>query len=70
MATYLSKDQNWQDGTTTYWFEFVGEIFGVAESGQCSVIVDCDGYPVNTGDNKNARLLPIIELVTDEMRQS
>lgn len=70
MATYMSKDQNWQNESTTYWFDVVGEIYGVVESGQGGIVVNCDGCPVNTDDNKNARLRPLINLVTDEMRQS
>lgn len=70
MATYKGKDQNWQDGTTIYWFDVVGEIFGVAESGSDSIIIHNDGYPASTHDHRYTRLRPLIDLVTDEMRQS
>ncbi len=60
-TTYTSKDQNWQDGSTIYWFtltgrdngtgkEFDGDVFGVVESGPTSTIVDCDGCPITVGD--------------------
>ncbi|WBW63310.1 hypothetical protein [Klebsiella electrica] len=46
-ATYLSKDQNWTDGTTVYWFDVNGETFGVLHGGESwnSTVVDCDGVP-------------------------
>lgn len=58
---FKSKDQNWQQESTTYWFEltgsdegtgreFDGDVFGVVESGKDSKIVDCDGCPLTAGD--------------------
>ncbi|BEO75158.1 MULTISPECIES: hypothetical protein [Serratia] len=46
-ATYISKDQNWNDGTTTYWFDVNGETFGVVHGGESwnAKVVDCDGAP-------------------------
>lgn len=55
------KDQNWQEESTTYWFEltgedtgtdcvFDGECFGVCEQGSDSRILDCDGCPMTVGD--------------------
>lgn len=56
-ATFKSKDQNWQDGTTTYWFamagtdngtgkQFDGERFGIVdEAGIFSVVAE-DNIPV------------------------
>lgn len=40
-----SKDQNWTDGTTTYWFDVDGETYGVVESEGQRTVVDCDGAP-------------------------
>lgn len=33
-ATFTSKDQNWTDGTTTYWFDVNGEAFGIVHGGE------------------------------------
>ena len=41
-VTYLSKDQNSADESTTHWFNIDGEIWGVVESCGELVIVDCD----------------------------
>ncbi|QHJ82615.1 MAG: hypothetical protein [Bacteriophage sp.] len=45
-ATFTTKDQNFNDGTTIYWFEVECESFGVVES-ECGnrEVVDCDGCP-------------------------
>lgn len=58
---FISKDQDWSNESTTYWFklegqdygtqiEFDGDVFGVVESGPDSSIVDCDGAPLTRGD--------------------
>ena len=44
------KDDNWNDGTTTIWFEDIstndGEIYGVVFEGNSDpVLVDCEGSP-------------------------
>ncbi|MCR0998685.1 hypothetical protein [Serratia rubidaea] len=61
-ATYISKDQNWNDGTTIYWFDVNGETYGVVHGGESwnSSVVDCDGAPSDhyTADQFN---------VTEEM---
>lgn len=45
----VSKDNNWQDGTTTIWFaqdEYEDAVWGVVFSGSDDpVLVDCDGAP-------------------------
>lgn len=56
-ATFISKDQNWQDGTTTYWFtldgvdygsnrEFSSETFGIVDNAGELVVVDSESMPV------------------------
>lgn len=47
--TYISKDQNWNDETTTYWFDVDGETYGVVESSYptTKTVVDVDGCPDN-----------------------
>ena len=44
---YLSKDQNWADETTIYWFEeeYFGEIYGMADNNGFLKPLDCDGTP-------------------------
>lgn len=46
-TTYMSKDQNWNDGTTTYWFDVNGDTYGVVHGGEScnSKVVDCAGAP-------------------------
>jgi len=77
-ARYLTKDQNWQDETTIYWFEltgtdygtgveFDGQTFGVAESGPDSMIVNADGAPLVDGDHEEIAVRKHC-LVTDELR--
>lgn len=60
---FIEKDNNWTDGTTTYWFAVDGETFGVVEGGESwnSKVVDCDGMP------SDAYTLDDL-VVTDEMR--
>lgn len=53
-ATFLAKDNNWQDGTTIYWFaldghdkgtdkEFEDEEFGIVYNGPSIYVVDYSG---------------------------
>ena len=76
-ATYISKDQNWQDETTTYWFEltgtdygtgyeFNGEKYGVVEDDSMDY-VDEDGTPINWSDNRGVAVRNTV-YVTDEIR--
>lgn len=73
------KDQNWADGTTVYWFELNGhddatgvefedDVFGVVESDEPAVIVDYDGFPVNTCDHEGMAAQRLC-VVTDAMRE-
>lgn len=75
---FKSKDQNWQEGSTTYWFEltgedfgtdcvFDGEWFGVCESGSDSRILEWDGCPMTVGDRAEIAAKRHC-VVTDEMR--
>ena len=48
--TFLEADQDWNEETTTYWFEFrwsrasnLSHRFGIVESGGESTIIDPDG---------------------------
>lgn len=77
-ATFIEKSQNWQEETTTYWFElngedygtgieFDGETFGIAESGPDSQVVDSEGAPLTDGDHQAIAVRNTVE-VTDEMR--
>ena len=64
-ATYLFKDLNLADGSTTHWFNIDGETWGVVESCGELVIVDCDGCQGNESHEIEHAL---IGYVTDEMR--
>jgi len=80
-ATFNSKDQDWNNGSTTYWFEisgtdygtgtdfaeFEGELFGVCESGSEVKILDNDGAPLTAGDRLTIAATNCAR-VTDEMR--
>jgi len=79
-ATYMSKDNNWANESTTYWFELNGEddgtsyqfasdVYGVAESGGESSFLDCDGAPLTEGDHEWIAVNNVVA-VTDEMRAS
>lgn len=68
-ATYSSKDQNWQDEMTIYWFELDGETFGIGETGMEVVALDCDGAPIDYNENL-ARRVKENCIVTDEMRMA
>ena len=66
---YLGKDQDWDEETTTYWFDVDGSRFGVVESGVFEPkIVDVLGGGVNLDSPFNMHLSSLPGLVTDEMR--
>lgn len=65
-ATYHTKDQNWTNGSTTYWFDMDGELYGVVE-GEGAGVVDSDGHPIDyNGDLR--RSVERACIVTDAMR--
>lgn len=75
---YDSKDQDWMDGLTVYWFtltgteygtgwEFENDQFGVVESGDDTTIVDCDGAPLTEGDHQAIAVRNSVS-VTNAMR--
>lgn len=64
---YVGKDQNWQDQSTTYWFETEIGKFGVVE-GENSGIVDDEGYPISEDGQSHIIILTLCDSVTDEMR--
>ena len=56
-VTFTSKDQNWQDGTTTYWFVLDGtdygagcgfdhEMFGIVDDSGNFSAVESDGTSI------------------------
>ena len=65
-ATYHSKDQNWMNGSTTYWFDIDGELYGVVE-GEGAGVVDSDGHPIDYNDDLRSDVERSCT-VTDEMR--
>ena len=73
-ATYESKDQNWTDEQTIYWFDVVGDgsfihggKFGVVE-GQNAGIVDDEGAPIEGMFYEHTIRAALNGAVTDEMR--
>lgn len=78
-SKFLSKDQNWQNEETVYWFQiegedygtgvsFDGETFGVVESAGTTTIVDGEGTPLE-GDYREIAVRKALDgAVTDELR--
>lgn len=71
-ATYNSKDQNWQDGYTVYWFDVENEdgeieVFGISEDDEGARPVDADNCPIDYNDLLADRVLRNC-IVTDDMR--
>lgn len=81
-SSFQSADQNWQNGSTTYWFNVTFDKFnktddqwetssmmlGVVESGSNDpVIVNDESYPIK-GDWFECYVSDVIEHVTDEIR--
>lgn len=69
-AIYTTKDQNFSNEQTVYWFDVDGEEYGVSDQAGDICVVDCDGCPVNLSDAKNAILRTLPNHVTDEIRFS
>lgn len=79
-AKFVEADQNWQDKSTTYWFElsgtdygteyeFDGETYGVVESeSEEPVIVNSDNYQLTEGDVETVAVRNTV-IVTDEIRK-
>ena len=75
-STFISKDQNWQDGTTTYWFvldgtdygtgrHFNSELFGIVDCAGDKSVVEADGDSVS---NEYLAAIVLRECkITDEM---
>ncbi|HIF9337725.1 TPA: hypothetical protein ACX6RO_001813 [Photobacterium damselae] len=83
-AQFQSADQNWQNGSTTYWFDVTFDVFnktddewesskmvlGVVESGTDEPkIVNDESDPIE-GYWFEAYVSDLILLVTDEIRQA
>jgi hypothetical protein len=80
-AAFNSKDQDWNNESTTYWFEisgtdygtgvdfeeYAGELFGICESGPEMKVLDNDGAPL-TGSDALAIAVTSCAMVTDGMR--
>ncbi|HRP76903.1 MAG TPA: hypothetical protein PKZ27_14975 [Rhodocyclaceae bacterium] len=73
---FIEADQNWQDGTTTYWFKldgedrgraFEGETFGIVEGERNPGPVDSDGTPVDYNDHLRAIIVDVCR-VDDDLR--
>lgn len=71
-ATYISKDQNFQDETTIYWFDVEFSMYPEG-SGTYGVfhnhekgLLDCDGAPLNMSDPVPAAIFDAC-VITDEM---
>ncbi len=66
-ATFSIKDNNWQEASTTYWFDVDGEQFGIRECGCETDVLDSDGCPVDYNEHLRNRVQRAC-VVTDEMR--
>jgi len=77
---FKSDDNNWQEESTTYWFELTGkdygtqkvfdfDVYGVVESGNNETkILNEDGYPMSEGDIETIAVRNSI-FITDEIRK-
>jgi len=76
-AEFFTADQNWQQGSTTYWFrlngecsgrEFTNDVFGICEE-SCfdPVVLDCDGSPVDYNEHLRSVVAQLC-VVNDEVR--
>ena len=75
-VNYISKDQDWHNETTVYWFKidgtdygtektFEAETFGVADCNGNLTVIDIKGYPV---ENEYVANIVLRECkITDEM---
>lgn len=77
-ATFNSKDNNWANGSTTYWFDveyYASDddhslMLGVVESGcDNAVIVDDESCPI-IGSSFECYVSDLVDCVTDEIRES
>lgn len=70
-AEFISKDQNFQNEETVYWFnvKFDDEsmVLGVAESCGESVIIDEDSCPI-AGNWFESAVSSLPDMVTEDMR--
>lgn len=74
---FITADQNWQDGTTTYWFklngehgsgrEFENETFGIVEGERNPGPVDCDGMPIDYNEHLR-NIITEVCVVDDALR--
>jgi len=76
---FLEAEQNWQEESTTYWFELSGrdygteyefnsDVYGVIESGSDdAVIVNADNCPLTEGDAETVAVRNSVA-VTDNIR--
>ena len=62
---YKNKDQNWQEQSTTYWFDVDGESFGLCDKGygEETRLLDCDGCPVEECNDRGG----ILRILRDEV---
>jgi hypothetical protein len=50
-------DENYMEGSVTYWFLFEGETFGVVESRGESTVVDSDNMPIDYNEYLARRVM-------------
>lgn len=76
MSNYTGKDQDWNMGATTYWFDDVvvfdepAAKYGIVESGFDTSVVDSDGYPIDYEPSHVVSAIKAECVVTDEMRDA
>lgn len=65
---YQTKDQNFADGTTIYWFkDGEGELYGVADCNGRLTALDGDGMPIDYNDYLRDKVLNEC-VITEEMK--
>ena len=63
--TYESKDQNYQDETTIYWFNVDGELWGISDTNGERKLVDFENYPYDDSQLFDE----LSNMITEEMVQ-
>jgi len=65
---YSSKDQNYQDETTIYWFKDESNVFyGIADCNGKLTALDCDGMPIDYNNYLRDKVLSEC-VITEEMK--
>lgn len=74
-AAFNTKDQNWSDENTIYWFDVTGTndgdedgLYGISDCNGEKRLLDCDGCPCNADDHHMAVVFDVcLESLTSDI---